>query len=431
MYKLLFYFISLIYWNNKSIEKVKKMQLRKFREIFEYARTNSPFYRDLYTKCGVIDLKIKSWDDIKKIPIIDKDLLRKYGLQETMTRSLLDKDIVRCSTSGSSGEPFQLAYSKFANYSAYLRVFYIMWKVGKYNPFKRLVILSKYEVDEIFKVEKNISIIKKLQDSCGLLSRKIISVFDDRKNIVKKLIQYKPDILYSSSSAVEIVANYLLETNQTLQIPNIVLIAEPLSYSQYKKFKKCFGANIIDIYGAKESPSMGFEVNKEGVFHLFPNSNLFEFIDIQQTEEGEKGTTVITNLLNKTQPFIRYNLKDYGDILKRDDFPTKVIGPIIGRISDILSFPDGNKLFHYCISQRYIDFHMAAQYKFIQIDNGPITMKILPASGFNLEDIRQEAIRRWKLSYPSYDLKVEFVESFEIDKKTGKFKVIEHINSKS
>lgn len=41
--KLLKYWVSLIYWNNAPVDKVKKMKLRKFREVFEYARENSPF----------------------------------------------------------------------------------------------------------------------------------------------------------------------------------------------------------------------------------------------------------------------------------------------------------------------------------------------------------------------------------------------------
>ena len=55
VFKLFKYFISLIYWNMQPVEKVKEMQLRKFKEVFEYARANNPFYRDLYTKAGVMD----------------------------------------------------------------------------------------------------------------------------------------------------------------------------------------------------------------------------------------------------------------------------------------------------------------------------------------------------------------------------------------
>lgn len=430
MLKLIRYVFSLLYWNHQSVEKIRKMQLQKFKKMFEYAREYSPFYKELYSKAGIMDFEIKTWEDVNKVPIIDKEMMRKYQLSDTMTCPLETKGIVHCSTSGSTGQPFELAYSSFANNVAYIRVFYVMWKTFHYNPLKKMVILSKYEENEEFKIEKNLSLIKKLQKALGLFPRKIISVYKERQEIVDEIRKSKPFVLYSSSSAVEIIANFVIETNQSLTIPNIVLIAEPLSKSQFEKFRKTFNTNnIVDIYGAKESPSLGYEVNKEGVFHLFPQSNLFEFIDIQKTENGNQGTTVITNLINNVQPFIRYNLKDYSLIKNCDGMGTTVIGPIEGRISDILSFPDGNKLFHYGISQRFIDFHMAAQYKFIQINNGPIKMQILPMQGFSNEEVKKEAMRRWNLSYSKYGLEIEIVDHFEIDKKTGKFKVIEHIYS--
>lgn len=428
--RLIQYFISLIYWQRQPVEKIKDMQLKKFKEVFEFAREKSPFYRELYTKAGVMDLDIKTWDDVEKIPIVDKELLKKHGIDRMATTQLNASGIVRCSTSGSTGEPFQLAYSTFANLSAYIRVLYIMWKTVGYTPFKKMVLLSKYEKDESFKVEKNVSILNKVQKTLGLFSREIISVYEDREVIAGKLIAVKPDILYSSSSAVEIVANYLLETNQSIHIPSIVLIAEPLSKSQYQKFSDVFGAKVVDIYGAKESPSIGYEVNKEGCFRLFPNSNFTEFLDIHKTADGNKGTIVVTNLINKIQPFIRYNLKDYADIIQREGFGTKFIGPIVGRLSDILTFPDGNKLFHYGISQRFIDFHLAAQYKFMQVDDGPIIMQILPKTGVEEYKVIEEARSRWNQSYSQYELSIEIVDKFEIDKKTGKFKVIDHIVTK-
>lgn len=46
--KLMKYFISLCYWSRQPVEKVRAMQLRKFKEVFEYAREHSKFYHDLH-----------------------------------------------------------------------------------------------------------------------------------------------------------------------------------------------------------------------------------------------------------------------------------------------------------------------------------------------------------------------------------------------
>lgn len=427
--KLIRYFFSILYWNLQSTEKIRKMQLLKFKKIFEYAREKSPFYRDIYTKAGVMDLEIKSWEDVEKVPIVDKDIMRQYSFEMLTTCDTNNNDVVTCSTSGSTGEPFKLAYSKFANTAAYFRVLYVMWKVAKYNPLKKITLLSKYDYNDKFKVENNIGILHKVQNYLGLFKRDIVSIFETPKVIVEKLLESKPYILYSSSSAVDIAANYIIENNIKIHIPYILLIAEPVSEEQYYKFRKCFNANIIDIYGAQESPTIGFDVNKRGCFHLFPNSSIIEFINCQETENGRKGTIVVTNTINTVQPFIRYNLKDYADVINKKEFGVTEIGPIVGRLSDVLTFPDGSKLFHYCISQLYGNFHEAKQYKLYQNALEPIELHIVPNKDIEDEVVIKEALRRWNTKYPQYDIVIKIVDNLPIDPKTGKFKVIEHKNN--
>ena len=91
IFNLLKYYFSTIYWDKASVDAVKRMQLKKFREIFEYARINSKFYKNLYDDAGVLELKIESISDIEKIPVIDKYLLKKYDYQDILTRPITNK----------------------------------------------------------------------------------------------------------------------------------------------------------------------------------------------------------------------------------------------------------------------------------------------------------------------------------------------------
>ena len=104
------YYLSLHYWNIASADSVRKMQLKKFRVIFEYARQNSKFYKDFYHERGVSNLKIENYEDIEKVPIINKDILRKYAIRDLMTCEI-DDNLNIHSTSGSTGEPFKIAFN--------------------------------------------------------------------------------------------------------------------------------------------------------------------------------------------------------------------------------------------------------------------------------------------------------------------------------
>ncbi len=61
-------------------ERLRELQLKKFKRIFEWAYNNSPFYKRLYGEAGIEPGDIKTLEDIRKVPKIDKGILR--GVQD-------------------------------------------------------------------------------------------------------------------------------------------------------------------------------------------------------------------------------------------------------------------------------------------------------------------------------------------------------------
>jgi len=402
------------------------MQLKKFRKIFEYARENSKFYKELYTKHGVMDLKIERWDDIEKIPIITKLMLRECESKDIMTCDI-DNKVNLHTTSGSSGEPFKIYFDKFADYTSHTRVFFALRKIASYNPLKKITLITRYEEEDNFQVEGDLSILKKLQKIFGLFQREIISIYSDTDYIIDKIRKSKPYILWSTPSVIEIVANRLAEKDITLNIPYLYFTSEHLSEIQFEKFKKYLSNNIVDIYGSMESPCLGFELNKTGKRTVYPNSNLFEVINERELESQHVGDVIITNLINYSMPIIRYDLKDLCEIKKDENIPYKYISPIIGRLDDILQFPDGKQFVHHHAYEMFMDFEECEQFKFFQKNNGPIVLQLKPNKHFSNEFIQEKALQRWNNRFSQYSLKIEFVEKFEINPLSGKFKNIEKV----
>lgn len=422
--ELIKYWFSISYWEKMPIEKVRKMQLRKFRTIFEYAKKRTWIYHDLYDKMGTSDLSISSWDDIKRVPIMDKDYYRSIPLDKRVSCNL-DKSINIHTTSGSSGTPLKIAYTKTVDYTGHVRVFYLLHKVAGYNPFKKILMISRYEDSDKFTVEKDLSILSFLQQKLGLFRREIVSVFKDSDYIIERIVQSSPHILWSTPSAIEIICNRLIEKGQRISVPYLFLTSENFSDVQYAKFTQTLCDNVVDLYGAMESPSIAYDLNKSGICPVFSNSCIVEYID-NDGMDGTIGNVVITSLLNKVTPFIRYNLKDYGPKLNSPNFPNKVMGPVIGRVDDILTFPDGKPFFHHQAYEMFMDFCEVLQFKFLQVGDGPICLQLVQNPQYPQDVIKQKAIARWEKRFPNYSLQIEFVDKIEIDKKTGKCKNIEH-----
>jgi len=423
--KLIKYYFSLFYWERASIGAVKKMQLRKFRQIFEYARENSEFYKEFYAKHGVLNLRIESFADIGKVPIINKNILKQYDINDIVTCKLTKNHNIH-STSGSTGEPFKIAYSKYEDYSAHVRLTKYIMKHG-YNPFKKMVLLSRYEPGHKFEVEEDVGFIGKLQKIFRIFPKEVISIFEPLDVIIEKLIKSKPFIIWSTPSFIHLLALELERRNQKLKIPVCFLMAETISPKQFKLFQERVCKKVIDAYGCMEAPSIGFSTNSIDYKNIVHNTFLTEVINPREVNSAKVGDIVITNFINKTMPFIRYELGDYVGILDGDIFPSKKIGKVYGRFEDILDLGNGNTLSFHQTYQLFHGFHEVEQYKFIQTPYYEIILQLRINPEYEKEDVINKALSIWNKYYPQKDLKIEIVEKFDIDTKTGKFKVLEKL----
>src|SRR3990170_3921395 len=108
------------YWNpileTLPREKMERLQLEKFREIFKWAYDHSPFYHKLYAGAGIEPDDIKTLADIARVPKVEKSMMRyiqgkdpyPYG---DMLAVPLEEVTEYHQTSGTTGQPVYQADS--------------------------------------------------------------------------------------------------------------------------------------------------------------------------------------------------------------------------------------------------------------------------------------------------------------------------------
>jgi len=68
------------YWNpvieTLPREKLQQLQLAKFKKIFSWAYERSKFHHKLYTDAGIEPGDIRTFDDIRKVPKVEKLMMR-------------------------------------------------------------------------------------------------------------------------------------------------------------------------------------------------------------------------------------------------------------------------------------------------------------------------------------------------------------------
>ncbi|MDD4539812.1 MAG: phenylacetate--CoA ligase, partial [Lentisphaeria bacterium] len=104
--------MSSIYWQ-EDIEtlprpQLAQLQLKKLRESITRA-LRSPFYGKLYRELNISAESIKTYDDVRKLPITTKDDLRACYPFELLTCPKDNVIRMHC-TSGTTGNPAAVLY---------------------------------------------------------------------------------------------------------------------------------------------------------------------------------------------------------------------------------------------------------------------------------------------------------------------------------
>lgn len=294
---LLKYYAQLGKWNRKSSDEIRKLQIEKFNDLFQYAKRHSAFYKKLYKDNGVYDLTIKSMKDIEKLPVIDKKILREHSIESICTTDVSNpqKFNIR-STSGSTGEPFKIAYSKKEDFTNQARHYWSLKQYG-YRPWKKVLIITRYEPEAVYQYEKDLKWFRMIQRILPFFRRQIISVYEPVEQIAEKIKSASPYILWSTPSMLQIIAYKMQEKGIKLDIPYVCFTSETVFNKQAKLFYDVLGKNLVNYYGCMESPTIGFDINMQHKFTLFPNSTMFEFIDHREENGVNLATPIITNLI--------------------------------------------------------------------------------------------------------------------------------------
>lgn len=75
--------------------------------MVKHAYNTVGFYKRLFDESGLQPYDIKSIEDIIKIPIIDKEILRKFSYDELISKNYKWNNLISIKTAGSSGMPFK------------------------------------------------------------------------------------------------------------------------------------------------------------------------------------------------------------------------------------------------------------------------------------------------------------------------------------
>jgi phenylacetate-CoA ligase len=275
------------------------LQLSNLKEFLKYVVNNSKFYAELYD--GINLDTINSIEDLKILPIVDKEMLR-TNIEDVYT--INEKDGIVNFTGGTTGKSLKVVYHKddFQKRMAYLDAF--KYRVGIDDPFNS----SKATFSGRDITHSNNS--KIFWRYNRAYNQKLYSTFDlTEENLplyIDDLNVFKPEIVNGFVSAIYELSEFIDRKQIKLSfLPKAIFTtSETLLPHQRKLIEKVFKTRIYNQYASAEGAPFITECLK-GNLHYNIDTGVIETVE---TDFGNQ--MIITSFTTKGTPLVRYNIGD-------------------------------------------------------------------------------------------------------------------------
>lgn len=124
---------------------------------------------------------------------------------------------------------------------------------------------------------------------------------------------FKPNTLMGTPSKISLFAKYIEQNNLEIEIENLLFAGEFLFPSQIEEFKNTFKTKCIySLYGSAETGIWGWTNYSENGSSFFILDEII--VEIVDADSNGFGSIVVTNLIRKRFPLIRYAMGDIGKL---------------------------------------------------------------------------------------------------------------------
>ncbi|MCX6019790.1 MAG: phenylacetate--CoA ligase family protein [Chloroflexi bacterium] len=369
-------------------DAVRAHQLHEVQRILSHAYASTRGYRALFDAAGVAPADVRSLDDVRRLPLVDKELIRD-NLAD-FTADISGKSYT--TTGGSTGIPFgfyrdadSFAKELASKAHQYER---IGWKEGD-----RQIVFRGLPIDNadhmVFVPEFN-----ELRCSSYHLVPEQMEIYR------QAAWDYRPDWIRTYPSAGYLLAQWVLESGRAFPpIKGILCASENLYDFQKQAMRKAFpGARVFSHYGHYELAVLAGFCEHNDLYHVLPQYGYAELIDADGnavTTPGQMGEIVGTSFLMHATPFVRYRTRDYA-VLKGWGCSDcgrsyQTWERIEGRLQEFILTAGGRMISMTAINYHDDIFDHIRQFQFYQKEVGRVTFRYIPKPSCTpavLEDVR-------------------------------------------
>ncbi len=429
--------------SRQSRSYLEHSQRQRFRRLVRFAQRHSPYYAALIKRLGIDPRNCQ----VQDFPVITKQEvathfdqivtdrhIRRQGLERFVEHSSDPTELYQdrfyvVHTSGSSGFVGYYVYTirewirgcsqqvRFLGRLALRRRMAFVGAAGGHYTGASLALTGTRPVNRLF------------------FNCRAYDVNRPISEVVQELNAFQPRVLTGYGAALYVLALEQIAGRLQIRPDRIVNSGEPMLSGSRPFIEQAFQAPISNVYACSEHLFMGASRDQQSGLMLFEDDLIYELFDHH---------ACVTNLFNRTMPLIRYRMDDAlhaqaADATtsgSRGASPFTVVRDVVGRCERpiVLRNELGEDDFiHPLVMTELVARHLLAfQLRILDHTSFVLRAKLEP----NLTAVQREAcyhdmhqylmrVLKSKRMDRSVRYQIEEVDGFQVDHKSGKFRLIE------
>ncbi|CAG0949538.1 phenylacetate-CoA ligase [Burkholderiales bacterium] len=363
---------------------IEKLRDDRVRRIVRYAALTVPFYRDAFRRLGLDPREIRTADDLARLPMIEKDDLRRDP-EAFVSTSRAGRRSVPFESSGSTGSRVSIrhdARSLLANVAYGERERAVVTRILGRESGYREVLLGYVggTRDKVYDFYRDWTWIPARPRRLELL---VTAPFASN---VEAINRFRPDVLFGYGSYLHATARAVAAGAISLERPKLLIYAaEPLSLATRHEIEAAMGAPLVARYTAVEAFKLAFLCEHRTGFHVHEDLAHIRILgaDGRTARDGGSGCVVLSNLVNRGTVLLNYRMSDISRWSAAScacGRTLRMLDEIEGRAEDLLDLPNGEMMHPRAVWGVLKPHPEVLQYQLVQREPARFLLKLVTAT---------------------------------------------------
>jgi len=405
-----------------SEKELNIRQWDKLKDILMHAYVSCEYYKTIFDQNNIMPYDIVSQQDFAKIPILTKKDIRVNA--DKLISKIYSKDkLISAKTGGSTGQSLQIYFDKqcqeMRNAAALRSDKWANWNLG---DMRAAIWGNPPKADTLKKKIRSMLYDRIVYLDTMNLNNKSMTEF------IEVYRKYNPSVVFGHSHSIYIFARFLESRGiNDIRPKGIISTSMMLLEHERELIERIFQCKVTNRYGCEEVGLIACECERHDGIHLNIDHLYIEFIkdDGTPAKPGEQGNIVVTDLINKGMPLIRYKVEDVGIPTDRKCSCGRglpLMEKITGRVADFLIKKDGSLVAGVSLIERTLTAIIGIeQMQIVQEDIDVITLNTVRMNEYDSDSERQ-LINEFKHVFgENVDIKINYVDKIQ-QEANGKFR---------